>query len=1360
MSLFRRVVLSISTGLVFLLGCGGGGGGSSSPVIQAPSALAYSTNPAIYTIGTAIPTPNSPTSGGGAVASYSVNPSLPAGLSFNASTGVITGVPAAITPPATYTVTATNATGSANVGLVITVNDAIPSNLTYSTNPATYTIGTPIPSPNSPASGGGAVVSYSVNPSLPLGLSMNTSTGIITGIPTVLTPSATYTVTATNTGGRATATLTLEVLAALGALLPLQQLLPVTTTVVLAPTVIGGAPPYAYTWARNGATIPGATRATYTIPFLNLSDQATYQVTVRDSLAASNLASTKLFVATTASLGASSPGSAKPLAATAATASDSVNPVGVVATAGYIYLTSPGTSRVLALSRTTGERQSILLPAGSAPTGITLDGSGNPWVTLNATGQIVKIDASTATVGAPIAVGGQPYGITRGPNNDLWFTLQGTDQIGRVTPEGGTPTLYGLSSGASPAGIFVATDGTVWFTERALGKVGRLAPGSTTVDEWACAHQNARPEQILVAGGQVFYTDQNSAALVVFPAGTQVPGTGTLNQAYAYGTNPQGGAAGIALDASGNVWLTQQGNGQVTRLNPTTGETYLYTLPSSQSQPTGITVAADGSVWVTLTGTNEIAQIPLAPPSITVVINAAEPKRALKGETLAYTVTVTGATDASIIWELLEGASAGSITQGGVYTATTTPGRYHVIARSVQDPSKFGRLEVVVYPWTRWPSGQLTSLAGDLDGAGSVDGLAGNARFSWASHAAVDPSGNIWITDWQNHTIRKLAPSGQVTTVAGKLGLQGSADGYGQNARFQDLRGIVSDSAGNLYIADSASHTIRKMTPDGNVTTFAGSPGQRGTADGSGSNARFNKPYGLAIDSAGVLYVADSANHTIRTITPGGRVSTLAGMPGLYGHHDGPAAITTFWGPSGLAVDATGIVYVADCYNSAIRKIGKDGQVTTLAGNAPHQGSADGNGASATFIHPYSIAIDPSGNLLVTDSFNNTIRKVTLSGDVTTLAGMAGQTGSADGEGAAARFYSPIDISLDAGGNAIIVDAGNCTIRKLTPTGAVTTLAGCASQLGDALGSGPQALFNGTYGLALSGSGTVYVADSINAKVKQVSALGVVSLLGNSDLLVSPAGLGINSAGHVFVADYGACWITEISPTGAEAIFAGQNAGYIHGFLDGPAASAQFDSPLGTAVDSAGNVYVADAANRRIRKITPSGTVSTFAGSGIKAGVDGVGVAASFMAPVALAFDASGNLYVCDSFVIRKILPNGTVSTLVGAYGQPGVEDGPLQSARLSYPYGCAVDAVGRIYFTEILTNTIRVITPEGFVATLIGDASFGIGRPGKLRDGADLPLSSGYASIANPTSIAVSPDGSLLYITGGNGIAKVAITW
>ncbi len=319
-------------------------------------------------------------------------------------------------------------------------------------------------------------------------------------------------------------------------------------------------------------------------------------------------------------------------------------------------------------------------------------------------------------------------------------------------------------------------------------------------------------------------------------------------------------------------------------------------------------------------------------------------------------------------------------------------------------------------------------------------------------------------------------------TLAGATA-QGATNGFGSNARFDYPTGVATDSAGNVYVADTQNSTVRKITPAGYVSTLAGLPGNYGSADGTGADARFSGPQGLAADSSGQLYVADTANGTIRLVTPAGAASTFAGEPGDCNSFDGPGASARFFHPEGVGLGPDSNLYVADTWNHTIRKITPAGLVSTLAGLAGYSGSVDGTNSKARFYRPTGIAVDAATNLFVTDSFNHTIRKLTPAGKVTTIAGLPGVWGSADGTNSTARFYLPQGISITGGSDLFVTDSGNQTLRRISLDGTnwvVSTVAGLSGLAGSANGAGNNARLYFPAGVALDRAGSIYVADSAN----------------------------------------------------------------------------------------------------------------------------------------------------------------------------------------------------------------------------------------------------------------------------------------
>ena len=654
---------------------------------------------------------------------------------------------------------------------------------------------------------------------------------------------------------------------------------------------------------------------------------------------------------------------------------------------------------------------------------------------------------------------------------------------------------------------------------------------------------------------------------------------------------------------------------------------------------------------------------------------------------------------------------------------------------------------------------RLALFAGSLGGPGVADGAGVDARFNSPTGVAADRAGKLYVGDRNNYTVRRIDAAGLVTTFAGSPGLSGSADGAGSAARFMQLwGGLAADSDGNVYVADN--NTIRRITPAGAVSTWAGAPGVGGSADGSGADARFGKaPRGLAIDRAGNVYVADTDNRTIRKITPAGLVSTLAGLAGVSGGVDGVGSKARFADPRGIAADGLGDLYVADGHR--IRKVTSAGLVSTLAGAEGEAGSADGAGAAARFNGPSGVATDSGGNIYVADTGNYTIRRITPDGVVSTLAGAAGSRGSADGVGPAARFggcpfadvipicEGPLSVATDAADNVYVTDSGNHTLRRITPAAAVSTVAGAALEWGGDAGVGSNARFGGcvwmvpiSYCLgpahiAADGDGNLYVADQ-GSGIRKISPLAdVSSAVSGSGGEVS--GIAIDSAGNLYWPRHST--IVKMTPAGVVTTLAGN---WQVGSADGSGADARFSFPNDLATDSGGNVYVSDSGNHTIRKITPGGMVTTIAGAAGQIGTaDGIGAQARFSSPQGIATDHDGNLYVTGNHTVRKITPDGVVTTLAGTGGMAGFVDGMGTEARFDGPRGIAADRDGNLYVADSNNYAVRRITPSGAVRTIVGTAGTTDFMPGALP-----------GRLKKPYGVVVV--GTSLFITMDNGVALV----
>lgn len=664
--------------------------------------------------------------------------------------------------------------------------------------------------------------------------------------------------------------------------------------------------------------------------------------------------------------------------------------------------------------------------------------------------------------------------------------------------------------------------------------------------------------------------------------------------------------------------------------------------------------------------------------------------------------------------------------------------------------------------------GNVTTLAGLPDTEGYSDGTGSAARFRFPAGVAVDPvTGDVIVSDKDNHVIRRVTQGGVVTTIAGLGETFGTANGVGSVARFTFPRGLVVDSGGVIYVADTSNRVIRKITTAGEVTTLAGIMRVSGSSDGFPGQSTFDFPYDVAIDpTTGNLYVSDGGNDMIRKVTPDGRVTTVAGNPVASGDVDGLGTEALFAVPWGIDVDAAGNVYVADTNNQKIRKITPAAVVTTFSGQG-FIGNTNGGASSSRFNSPSGLAIGPGGALFVTDGYNAVIRRVSTIGETSTFAGSMPSNGTANGTGTAARFHFPPGIALDAAGNAYVTDS-NCAIRKITPQGVVSTFAGTLGQCGSADGTGANARFNGPTGIGVAPDGTVYVADSRNNTIRKITQQGVVTTLAgkadDDEILFQdgsgqqarfnfPYGLAVDSNGMIYVADALNNRIRVIEPAGVVTTFAGS------GFSDnddGIGTNADFSFPAGIAVDAARNVYVADYANDTVRKITQTGVVTTIAGSGTAASgwVDATGAAARFNGPAGIASDAQGNLFVADqdNHVIRHVTTSGVVTTVAGKPFIPGNVNGIGTTARFTFPDGLALRPSGQLLIADAYNHAIRIGTFAGpaidaFTAT---PRSIRAPQPVTLtwsvRDATTRTIDHGVGAVAPSGSVVVTPQATTTY--------------
>lgn len=1031
-------------------------------------------------------------------------------------------------------------------------------------------------------------------------------------------------------------------------------------------------------------------------------------------------------------------------------------PAGIAVDANFIYVNDVIGNKVRKIAKTTpyavttfagsgvsGATDGIGITASFAsPTGLTLDGAGNLFVT---------------------EWGNKIRKIT--PSREVTI-IAGNEVQGQVDGNGTAASLY------APAAIAInASTGIAYFSEwgnsviRKIELLGgyTISPplpaglsfdNTTGVITGTPTAMNNGPISYAVTGTNYYGT---STATVIITTGSVSALTTTAANTITSTTAKSGGTitsdGGSAILTSGICWSTNQ-NPTISDTKTTNGAlsgTYTNTM-------TGLTASTTYYVRAYATnsiGTNYGYQVSfstlISPPNISYPTSGIF---TINSPLMVLNATNTGGNSVGITSSIvtsLAGGTAGSANGSG--TAAQFQNPYGVASDSNGNTFVVDQNNNAVRKIT--PAGLVSTLAGG-DGPGYNDGIGISAKFNGPKGIATDALGNIYVGDTGNHRIRKIDVLGNVTTIAGS-GTAGFTDGAGTSAKFNSPCGIAIDASGNIYVADYSNYSIRKIDTSGNVTTIAGN-GLSGFDDGNGTLAKFSAPFSITMDISENIYVTDS--NKIRKITSAGIVSTIAGS--IVGSNDGEATLAQFNYPFGITTDLIGNIYIADTYNNRIRKISTSGIVSTLTGSTI--GSVDGVGTIAKFSLPTGIAFDSNRNLFVADLLNNKIRKITnsvgysispplptglminsfgsISGTPTVASVATNYTVTATNAGGTSSFVISIKViavpkvsttfyntitqtTVNIGGNVTsdegdtVTARGVCWNTSTNPTigNSITTVgAGIGTFTSAITGLTPSTLYyfrtyatnnvGTTYGdqirfytsaatpnISYSGPQTYTKNIAIDTLTPSNSGgdaqnSGVTTLAGSCDVSGSANGQGtaatFNSPNAVAVSSNRDVYVSDFSNGKIRKITA---AGIVSDF-------ASVTGPQGIAVDSFENVYVNSAGN--ILKYAPNGTFSTIAGS------------YNFSSATGLAVDASGNVYVADRSAnkIKKISPTGVVSTVAGS-GVAGNADGLASTATFAYPVSVAVDASGTIYVADFDNFRVRKITTNGIVSTLAG-STFG----------------------------------------------------
>ena len=648
-------------------------------------------------------------------------------------------------------------------------------------------------------------------------------------------------------------------------------------------------------------------------------------------------------------------------------------------------------------------------------------------------------------------------------------------------------------------------------------------------------------------------------------------------------------------------------------------------------------------------------------------------------------------------------------------------------------------------------NGRMTRFAGTGESGFSGDGgKATEAQLKMPANLTFDRKGNLYITDRNNHRVRKVDTRGNITTIAGNGTAGFSGDGgKATEAQLNLPSGVVVGDKGNIYISDRSNDRVRVVNKKGIITTYAGNGIDQFKGDsGPAKNASLSRPFGLALDKRGNLYIADRGNNRVRRVNAQGIIHTVAGDGGFFFMGDnGPAYRASIAGPTGVAVDDNGILYIADRNNNRIRAVDTQGMIRTIAGTGQQDYNGDAEVARDTNLHlPFGVALDQNDKLLIIDRSHYRIRRVDPKrGSIETVAGNGVKMFAGDGGPAAgAKLSFPHGIAVDKNGNLLISDKGHYRIRRVSKDGTINTIAGngIRGNIGDGLPALKASIYGAT-SLKLNNKGEIFIVSpsGFTSVIRKVDEKGVMrKVMGTVDkvyldsiaqskykgkvqtgelaIITTFSDIAFDHKGNMFISDRLNHQIRKVSAQGKITTIAGTGESAYYGD-GGPAREASFRDPSSLTTDKEGNLYIGDGANNMVRKIDTKGVVSTVAGNGKheNSGDGGPALKASIKNIDYLAISPAGELHIVgmNSHIVRKVTKDGNIVAVAGKGYQGFFGDGgPATKAMLKSPTAIAFDQAGNLYISDMGNSRIRKVDTNGIITTFAGTGTFGWAQDGE----------------------------------------------